>query len=205
MPDLGTFRDFFLSHAGADKDFVKSVATRMQLAGRKVFLDEWSIDYGESIPGAVAAALHDYEAIVLFWSEAARDSAWVRREFHAAISRFLDEEGSVLLMVRLDDTDMPELVRDMKWIDGRGGDSDAISDAVMGLRGRERLIAMQRTLDELDIRMEYFPGYGVAIACPRCGAPVDRLTGWHQVDERRDDEYAGAQCLDCGWNDGGEI
>lgn len=204
MAALSDLREYFLSHAGVDKEFVKSVATRMQLAGRGVFLDEWSIEFGESIPGAISTALRDFEAIVLFWSQAARDSAWVTREFNSAITRFV-EDGRVLLVVRLDETDVPELVRDLKWIDGRAQDPDLVANAVLGLYGRERLIAMQSALDELGIRMEYFEGYGVLLACPRCGASVDNLRGWSQTDDLRDDTYAGAKCLECGWNDGSEI
>ncbi|MBO3664070.1 toll/interleukin-1 receptor domain-containing protein [Microbacterium stercoris] len=205
MSKLSTLRDYFLSHAGDDKEFVKSVASRMQLAGRETFLDEWSIDYGESIPGAIAQALRHHEAIVLFWSQAALESAWVRREFNSAISRFIEEEERALLVVRLDQTEVPELVRDMKWIDGRDMDPDFVASAVMGMKGNERLIAMQNALDELGIQMQYFPGYGILLACPRCGATVDKLTGWHESDFRRDDEYAGARCTICGWHDGGEV
>lgn len=205
MTKLSSLHDYFLSHAGPDKDFVKGVATRMMLAGREIFLDEWSIDYGESIPGAIERALQDDKAFVLFWSGYARSSAWTTKEYRSAVSRFLDNGDRLLLVVRLDDTDVPELVRDMKWIDGRGGDADLVADSLMGMLGNDRLIAMQTTLDELNIRMEYFPGYGVLLACPKCGATVDKITGWAQTDYARDDEYAGAKCTVCGWHGGGEI
>jgi hypothetical protein len=205
MPKLSELHDYFLSHAGDDKEFVKSVGTRMLLAGREVFLDAWSIEYGQSIPGAVGKALRENEAFVLFWSQHAQASAWTTKEYQSAVSRFLDEEGRTLLVVRLDDTDVPELVRDLKWIEGRNGDADFVANEVMGMRGNDRLKAMQQTLDELGIAMNYFPGYGVLMACPRCGATVDKLTGWSQIDDERDDTYAGARCTVCDWHDGGEI
>ncbi|MFF2271591.1 TIR domain-containing protein [Agromyces sp. NPDC058136] len=205
MPKLSAVHDYFLSHAGPDKDFVKGVGTRMQLAGREVFLDEWSIEYGESIPGAIETALRENEAFVLFWSEKAKESAWTTKEYRSAVSRFIDDDDRTLVLVRLDDTEVPELIRDMKWIDGRGGDPDAVADALMGMRGNDRLIAMQNTLSELGIRMEYFHGYGVLLACPKCGATVDKLAGWSETDDERDDTYAGARCTVCGWHDGGEI
>jgi len=205
MTKLSDLHDYFLSHAGPDKDFVKSVATQMLLAGREVFLDAWSIDFGESIPGAIEEALRENKAFVLFWSEHADSSAWTTKEYRSAVSRFLEDGDRTLLLVRLDDTDVPELVRDLKWIEGRGGDAGQVAEALMGMRGNDRLIAMQNTLDELGIRMEYFPGYGPLLACPKCGATVDKITGWSQIDDERDDEYAGAKCTVCGWNDGGEV
>lgn len=205
MPKLRDLHDYFLSHAGDDKDFVKSVGTRMQLAGREVFLDAWSIQFGESIPGAIEKALRDNEAFVLFWSQYAEASAWTKKEYRSAISRFLEEEDRTLLVVRLDNTEVPELVRDMKWIDGRAGDPDPVADALMGMRGNDRLVAMQHTLDELGIAMRHFEGYGVVLACPRCGATVDQIESWVQTDHRRDNVYAGAHCMVCNWRAGGEI
>lgn len=205
MGKLNEITDYFLSHAGDDKGFVKSVGTRMQLAGREVFLDAWSIDYGESIPGAIEQALREDRTFVLFWSKSAEASAWTKKEYRSAVSRFIDDENRILLVVRLDSCEVPELVRDLKWIDGRDGDPDPVADALMGMRGNDRLKAMQHTLDELGIAMEYFHGYGVLLACPRCGASVDKIKGWSQTDFERDDEYAGAECTECGWHDGGEV
>jgi len=44
---------------------------------------------------------------------------------------------------------------------------------------------------EAACRLGYFYGYGAAVGCPKCGAGLNHLQGWHAVDERRDDEYAG--------------
>jgi hypothetical protein len=34
---------------------------------------------------------------------------------------------------------------------------------------------------------------------------VEHLRGWSDVDERRDDMYAGVECSKCGFNDGSEM
>jgi len=69
----------------------------------------------------------------------------------------------------------------------------------------EYLKAIQRHLDELPFRYEYFPGYGLVVACPRCGAGVESLEPSYAVDYVRDDEYAGVRCTVCKWEGGGEI
>lgn len=51
----------------------------------------------------------------------------------------------------------------------------------------------------------YFPGYGPIVGCPACGAGLDQIEGFSETDFARDDEYAGARCKRCGWNDGGEL
>ena len=97
MNDPARLRSYFLSHAGADKTVVKTVGVILQLTGRDVFLDEWSIEHGESIPGAISAALRDYGTVVLFWSASAAASSWVRREFQAAVSGFIEEPDRSLV------------------------------------------------------------------------------------------------------------
>jgi hypothetical protein len=77
---------------------------------------------------------------------------------------------------------------------------------IMGFTNdQERLKAIQQTLDEAQIEVEYYYGYGAVVCCPKCGAGLDQLEGWHAVDERRDDEYAGVRCRACRWEGGGEI
>jgi TIR domain len=199
MSGLSDVKAFFLSHAGEDKEFVRGVAARASIAGRAVFLDEWSIEYGESIPGAISSALHEYPAVAVFWSFAAEASAWVRREFQSAVTRFIDDPGRVLVVIRLDDTDVPELIRDLKWIDGRNGDVDAAANALLGFDSRSRGIAIQNHLETLGLRPKYFEGYGVAIACPRCGADASQLEAFYEWGGDGEHEYSGAKCTECEW------
>jgi predicted RNA-binding Zn-ribbon protein involved in translation (DUF1610 family) len=70
---------------------------------------------------------------------------------------------------------------------------------------QDRLLAIQETLDAAGIEIRWFEGYGPVVCCPRCGAPIHRLKGWSAVDHVRDDFYAGFECEDCGFNDGGEV
>ncbi|AQX81558.1 hypothetical protein BWO91_17715 [Plantibacter flavus] len=198
----------FLSHTKSDKPLVRDVGAQLTLIGEEVFFDEWSIDVGASIPGAIDIALREYETFVLFWSKEAAASAWTKAEYRSAVSTFLDEAKSSrrLVVVRLDDEPVPALIRHHKWIDGRGNPGAGhIVDQVMGYSGSARLVAMQEYIESLDLGFRYFEGYGVAVACKECGAGAVDLEGFHETDYERDDEYAGVRCKKCGWNDGGEI
>jgi len=47
---------------------------------------------------------------------------------------------------------------------------------VLGLKGeRDWLRAVQETLDNAEIEVGYFPGYGAIVACPRCGAGLSSI------------------------------
>jgi DNA-directed RNA polymerase subunit RPC12/RpoP len=197
----------FLSHAGADKPLVRTLGTHLQAVGAEVFFDEWSIAAGESISGAIEDALEVYDVFVLLWSQHAKSSAWARREYKAAVKTFVEAPDRKVIVVRLDETQVPALVADLRWVDLR--DEASLGQAVnmiMGFRDNaDRIKAMQAFLAEGDLEVREFPGYGAAVGCPTCGAGVGALTGWAQTDYSRDDQYAGVRCTRCGWEDGGEL
>jgi hypothetical protein len=136
MSVLSSSNRFFLSHNGANKGLVRGVASRLESHGRSVFFDEWSIAFGESIPGAISTALENFDAMVLFWSKEAKASAWVREEFQASVSKFIEHESRAFVVVKLDSTELPALVAHRKWIDGRHGNSERITADLVGTNSR---------------------------------------------------------------------
>jgi hypothetical protein len=70
---------------------------------------------------------------------------------------------------------------------------------------RDRRRAIQETLDEASVEVQYVPEYGPVVCCPRCGAGLDQLGGWSQIDHEPHDTYAGFRCKECGFIDGGEM
>jgi hypothetical protein len=111
-----------------------------------------------------------------------------------------------VIPVLLDDAELPPLLRSLKWLWMQ--ERAAVPETAMQVLGlqseRDYLKAIQETIDMANLPFRYFPGYGVLVACPRCGTPAPELDHWHAIDERRDDEYGGAKCK-CGWEGGGEL
>jgi TIR domain len=196
----------FLSHNHRDKDVARRLGAQLRLVGADVWFDEWEIRAGDSIPGKVNEGLGAVDTVLLVWSADADSSQWVRAELETAIVAGLEEGTLRVIPLILDDTELPPLLRRLKRVDLRDGDETRAVNEVMGFAtDQDRLKAIQQTLDEAFIQVEYFHGYGMVVCCPKCGAGVDKLEGWSQVDERRDDTYAGFRCTECGFNDGGEI
>jgi hypothetical protein len=79
--------DVFLSHASADKPAVRELAERLKGDGLRVWLDEWVIQPGDSIPLAVEKGLESSRTLVLIMSQAAFDSEWVTLKRHTALLR----------------------------------------------------------------------------------------------------------------------
>jgi hypothetical protein len=195
----------FLSHNSADKAAARALGAQLKLVGADVWFDEWEIRAGDSIVGAVDEALGQFEVFVLVRSEDAASSSWVRSELETAIARRIGDSSLRVIPVLLDDTPLPALLQPLRYVRYDAGLAEAV-DQIMGFSGeRDRLRAIQAVLDEAGIEVGYFYGYGPAVACPNCGAPISALLGWHQIDHEHDREYAGVECTECGWNDGGEV
>lgn len=195
----------FLSHSSVDKPVVRQVMSELTLMGAEPFYDEVSIANGKSIPGWIEEALEVTETFVLFWSKDAKVAKWVTREREAASWKFSAEPERFLVVV-LDDTPLPAVLEHKKYIDARGGDHSYLASEILGLNTDAKLImAIQQTIEAWNIKVDFVPGYGPYVGCPKCGAGLNDIEQWSQTDYSRDDTYAGARCKKCGWEDGGEI
>jgi hypothetical protein len=195
-----------LSHNARDKEAARALGSNLLLAGAEVWFDEWEIGAGDSIPGSINDGLESFDTFVLLWSTSAAESDWVRSETEVALMRRMEDGSIRTVPVRLDRTPLPALLRPIRRVDWLGGDVSVVVREILGFANeRERLKAIQATLDDLAIEIRFFYGYGPIVACPSCGAPAEALRGWSQTDVQRDDLYAGAECTECGWQDGGEI
>ena len=196
----------FLSYNSLDRDVVRRVGAQMKLAGADVWFDEWEIAPGDSIPGKISEGLGSVDTFVLIWSESAEQSRWVKAELEGTLMEAIDDRSVHVIPTILDDTPLPPLLRPLKWVDLRDGDDSRAVNEIMGFAtDQQRLLAIQAYLDEAGIEVAYFEGYGPVVCCPKCGAGLEYLQGWSQVDERRDDTYAGVRCTQCQFSDGGEI
>lgn len=196
----------FLSHNSRDKQVARRLGAQLKLVGADVWFDEWEIRAGDSIPGKVGEALDAWDTFILIWSEHASLSEWVKAEVETALTRAIRDKSLRVIPIVLDDSPLPALLQPLRRLTLEDVGVSGAVDEIMGFRhDRDRLRAIQSVLDEADIEVEDVPGYGLVVACPRCGAGVEMLRGWTAVDERRDDTYAGVRCQECGWSGGGEV
>ena len=183
----------------------RRIGAQLKLVGADVWFDEWEIRAGDSIAGSVNDALAAFDVFALLWSVHAARSEWVRAELEAALTRRLQDRSLTLIPVCLDETPLPALVAPYKYLKIDDG-VPAVVDAIMGFSNdRDRLRAIQHVLDAAEIAFESVPGYGLMVACPRCGAPPSAIEGYTSIDYDRDDEYVTLSCKECGWVGGGEI
>src|SRR5215212_3466657 len=72
--------DVFLSHSSHDKPVVRAVAERLRSDGLRVWLDDWELRPGDSIPSKIEDGLKHSRVLVLCMSANAFGSDWARLE-----------------------------------------------------------------------------------------------------------------------------
>ena len=72
--------DVFLSHSSQDKPVVLPLAERLRAGGLRVWLDDWEIRPGDSIPAKIEEGLEHSRVLVLCMSKNAFGSDWTRLE-----------------------------------------------------------------------------------------------------------------------------
>lgn len=196
----------FLSHNAADKNYVRKLAAALTIAGAHVWFDEWTIRPGDSIAGAIEKGLSGFDTFALIWSEAASKSRWVKTEMQTAVTRWINDESIRLIPVLLDETPLPVILLPIHYIDATDGDHLRVARQLLGIESEKAFrVAVQDFINEAELEFREFPGVGVLVACPRCGATLNNIEVWQDTDHVRDDTYIGARCKLCGWNDGAEM
>lgn len=122
----------FLSHASQDSEFVRSVAARLSASELDVWIDADVISPGKSFVEEISRGLDAANFIVFFMSQASLSSGWARQELNIAMARRVDDpRGVVVLPVLLESVDVPPLLRDVLYIDGRDVDAGACAQQIL--------------------------------------------------------------------------
>jgi hypothetical protein len=196
----------FLSHNKADKPVARNIGAHLTLVGMDVWFDEWVLQAGDSIPGKLNSGLEAFDAFILVWSANANKSNWVRQELNSAIMRSVKDNSAKIIPCLLDDTPLPALIADRKGIDFSDPKEGvlALAGDLTGTRARkDRMLAIQAAIDQLDVEWNIHPLVPPMVCCPRCGH--EKLEGYGRTDYEHDRTYAGMYCPKCRWSAGGEI
>ena len=114
--------DVFLSHSSNDKVVARELGEQLKATGLRVWLDEWIIKPGDSIPLAIERGLEDSRTLVLMMSRHAFSSEWVTMERHTALFRDPTNQSRRFIPVRLDDSTINDSLRQFAYVDWRTKD-----------------------------------------------------------------------------------
>jgi len=124
MSDQEFKYDVFLSHASVDKAAVRELGERLKGDGLRVWLDEWVIQSGDSIPLAIDQGLESSRTLVLVMSQAAFASEWVTLERHTALFRDPTNQQRRFIPLRLDDCEINDSLKQFAYVDWRDKDEE---------------------------------------------------------------------------------
>jgi tetratricopeptide (TPR) repeat protein len=153
--------DVFLSHNAKDKSRVGELAEQLQVAGLRIWFDDWIIKPGDDIYLTIERGLESSRVLVLCLSQAAVGSDWVGLERSTVLFRDPANTSRRFLPLLLEDCELPDTLRRYKYVDYRKPSQAAIvqlvtacSDTVdqdRGLSGAPgtRISVSAQTVDDL--------------------------------------------------------
>jgi hypothetical protein len=192
----------FLSHNIKDKDIAREIAIFLAAENINVWFDEWKISAGDSIVEQINKGLLGCTHFLIIWSKNGLTSNWVRRELYSTLAQAIKDGIPVVIPIVLDDTPLPELLADIRYIKYEGGseeDRKSIINAVTGHGPSEGFIkAIVNKYNEVIYDDSVRDPFGLK-ACPKCGS--EKLKGGDYTNYERDDVYFFIECKECGWID----
>lgn len=109
----------FISHSSKDRAVISRLAADLKRLNFSVWLDEWSVVVGQSIPSEIEHGLGKAQFVIVAVSRHAVESRWVDREWKAAYWDEVSRGVVKILPIRLDDAMMPMLLAGKKYADFR--------------------------------------------------------------------------------------
>jgi len=144
----------FLSYRSVSRSWVLNLYDVLREQGHKVFLDQCVLKAGEELMTRLEEALSTSQAGVLVWSDATRDSEWVRREYQVMTRKSTKKPGFQFVPVKLDTSPLPEFAENLLYLDfstypdgPNGGELLKLLHALVGISLSEEAV---RFADEQD-------------------------------------------------------
>jgi len=162
----------FISHSSYDRAFVERLAR--QLRSDDVWVDMWDMDVGDLLVTKIERAIETASEFILVLSGAALQSKWVKYESNMAIIRLLEDADFRIVVLRIDDCEVPLRFRPFLYVDAPNDPESAISQTQAFLskrrsseQGREILYRRQfvNRAEEVGLIEQYIGDPDVRIIC----------------------------------------
>ncbi len=123
--------DFFISYTEADRDWAATIAQQLRSAGFSVVFQDADFRASENFVWRVSAELEAAGRVLAVASRAYFASDYATGELSAALT-LDDGKGDHLLVVRVQDVDLPVLLRPLVHVDLFGLDPGAVRETLLG-------------------------------------------------------------------------
>lgn len=123
----------FISHSSKDKQFAKWISVDLRNIGHKVWLDEWAILVGESIPKKIEVGIEECDFLILVLSDHAVKSHWVEREWHAKYWDEVEKDKVYILPALKEQCEIPSLLKSKRYADFTKDYSSGLEDLIYSI------------------------------------------------------------------------
>jgi len=151
----GNIWNVFLSYRSINRTWVLNLYDILIELGHKVFLDQYVIKSGDILIEKLEDALEKSQAGILIWSNEARDSDWVKKEYYVLEKKATKDKDFYFIPVRVNQVNLPLFADNRIFIDftaypdgPNGGDLIRLLHAVVGLPLSPEAIRFSNELDE---------------------------------------------------------
>lgn len=130
----------FLCYSFQDKNVVKSIAKDLEVTGYRILDPNEFVMVGEDIKEKVSRLIKHSNCIILFISKNMLNSRWANEELTLAL-----RENKIILPVRIDDSNVPEMIKELKYIDSKGDYDEALFLLRKSIRSAVRKVEIPKT------------------------------------------------------------
>ncbi len=109
--------DVFLSYRSVNRGWVLNLYDVLTELKFKVFLDQYVLKPGDSLVRVLEDGLATSQSGVLIWSNAAKDSEWVRNEYDTILSRATNDKDFYFVPIKIDKVQLPTFANTKLFID----------------------------------------------------------------------------------------
>jgi tetratricopeptide (TPR) repeat protein len=113
----GEVWNVFLSYRSVNRGWVLNLYDVLTELGFKVFLDQYVLKPGDSLVLSLENALEKSQAGILIWSNAAKDSEWVRNEYDTLLSKATNNKKFYFIPIKVEKASLPTFAKTKLFID----------------------------------------------------------------------------------------
>lgn len=106
----------FISHASPDTDIANRLAQDLRFSGHNVTVDTHDLKSGEDIIDFMNCSLENSDFIIILHSQHTQQANFQNAEINAVVASSIADEARKYIVIRLDDTSLPALLRIKKYI-----------------------------------------------------------------------------------------
>ncbi|MDX9988720.1 toll/interleukin-1 receptor domain-containing protein [Thiothrix unzii] len=124
----------FLSHSSKDKELARKISIDLVNKGVDVWFDEWEIFVGDSITNKIQSGLSESKLLIVFLSKDSIKSGWVEKEWQSKMENEAITKKVTILPLKVDNTPMPQLLKDKKYADFNKNYDAAFNDLLLAIK-----------------------------------------------------------------------